>query len=304
MSFSIAWGELAALIGTLLFGIANVVYRSQREEIDATSINALKIWESVPFLVLLVIVLGIVGEINEFSLRILILLGVSVILGLIFGDLLYLKGQELAGVSRAFPIAMTFPLITYLLEIAFLEETFLFSKGLAIFVIVSGVALIGSSAAESDNQSSVTPQAPISHELGLGILLAILAAFLWATGALVLREGVEDVDPIVAALVRIAFASILMAPMVGITYQKKNWEIPASKSIVLVLIAGFFGMTIGSTLYVIAIKLSGASTTAAITATAPVISIPLSAVFLKEKITPLIIVGTFLTVIGVLLLVL
>lgn len=303
MSFSIAWGELAALIGTLLFGIANVVYRSQREEIDTISINSLKTWETVPFLVLLVMVLGVVGDISQFSSKILILLGASVILGLIFGDLLYLKGQELAGVSKAFPVAMTFPLIIYLLEITFLEETFLMSKGLAIFVIVSGVALIGKSAVGPNNHSSISPQALISQEQGLGILLAILAAFFWATGALVLSEGVEDVDPIAASLVRVAFASVILVPMVGINYQKKDWEIPSSKSILLVLIAGFFGMTIGSTLYVIAIKLSGASTTAAITATAPVISIPLSAVFLKEKITPLIIVGTFLTAIGVLLLV-
>ncbi|MHA2231487.1 MAG: DMT family transporter [Candidatus Hodarchaeales archaeon] len=304
MSFSIVWGELAALIGTLLFGIANVVYRSQREEIDATSINALKIWESVPFLVLLVMVLGIAGEISQFSSRILILLGVSVILGLIFGDLLYLKGQELAGVSKAFPVAMTFPLITYLLEITFLEETFLLSKGLAIFVIVAGVALIGRSASGSNSRSAISSQALISHEQGLGILLAMLAAFFWATGALVLREGVEEVDPVVAALVRVVFASVILVPIVGINCQRKDWEIPSSKSVLLVLIAGFFGMAIGSTLYVIAIKLSGASTTAAITATAPVISIPLSAVFLKEKITPLIVVGTFLTVLGVLLLVL
>lgn len=90
----------------------------------------------------------------------------------------------------------------------------------------------------------------------------------------------------------------------GISYQKKGWQLPPSKSIYLVLIAGFFGMTIGALLYVIAIKTSGASTTAAITATAPVITVPLSALFLKEKITPMIVGGTALTVLGVLLLVL
>lgn len=302
--FSIGWGEVAALIGTLLFGVANVVYRSQRDDIDATSINALKIWETVPCLALLVVILGISGETNDLSLEIIILFLISVVLGLVLGDLIYLKGQELAGVSRAFPIAMTFPLMTYLLEILFLKEAFRLSKGLAILIIVLGVLIISRSTEESYSQAISPTQIRISQERKLGVLFAVFAAFLWATGAIALQAGVEEVDPVIASLVRVVFASLFVVPIVGINYQKKDWEIPSSKSVLLVLIAGFFGMAIGSTLYVIAIKLSGASTTAAITATAPVISIPLSAVFLKEKITPLIIVGTFLTVIGVLLLVL
>jgi DME family drug/metabolite transporter len=303
--FSIGWGEIAALIGTLLFGVANVVYRSQREEIDATSINALKIWETVPCLALLVVILGIWGEFNDLSLEIIILLAGSVILGLVLGDLIYLKGQELAGVSRAFPVAMSFPLVTYVLEILFLKETFRLSKGLAIIIIVLGVLIISRSTEKESYSQVIGPtQTNISQERKLGILFAIFAAFLWATGAIALQAGVEEVDPVIASLVRVVIASIILAPMVGINYQKKGWRLPPSKSIYLVLIAGFFGMTIGALLYVTAVKMSGASTTAAITASAPVITVPLSAVFLKEKITPMIVVGTILTVVGVLLLVL
>ncbi len=299
MVFSIGWGEFAAITGAFLFGLANVIYRSQREDIDALEITSLKTWESVPFLIFLILIFGIYDDLFV-SLEIFTFLTVSVILGVVLGDLIYIKSQELIGVSKAFPIAMTFPFLTFVLEILFLNEDIDLIKGFAISVIIFGVILIGKSTTSSKNPSISN----LEKENQMGILLAIFAAVFWAIGALTLKIGVEDIDPIAASLIRVAVASVILLPMVGVNSYRKDWKQPAPKTLALILIAGFFGMTLGALLYTIAIKYSGASTSAAIAATAPIITVPLSAFFLKEHIDNIVVIGTMFTVLGVIILIL
>jgi len=125
---SFGLGEAAALLGAILFGISTVLYRSQREDVDSTTITSLKTWETAIFLLGLVLLLGIVDDILSIPAESFVLLSVSVIIGSAIGDIVYLKGQELAGVSRAFPIATSSPLMTYLFELIFLKAPFRLTK--------------------------------------------------------------------------------------------------------------------------------------------------------------------------------
>ncbi len=301
---SISIGEIAALVGAVCFGMANVAYRSQRKNANFRLINTLKVWESLLIFTFLVLFLGLIDEITRLSTEVLLLLSISVILGIVIGDLIYLKGQELAGVSRAYPIGMSFPFTTYLLEIVFLNEHFRGEKGFSILVIILGIILIGKSTKEPKNTPNSSQMLGSLKEIQLGIFLAILASLLWSMSSIILKIGVEDVDPITASFIRTVTASLVLIPIFLSGYYKKDDFIPSQRTLLIILLAGFTGMTLGTLLYVTAVKEIGASSTAALTAISPLITAPLSVIFLKENVSPLIILGTLLTVGGVLLLVL
>ena len=86
--------------------------------------------------------------------------------------------------------------------------------------------------------------------------------------------------------------------------RKRGMPLPTKRATKLVLIAGFFGMGIGSILYVNAVFFTGATVTSVIAATAPLFALPFTILFLKEKVTPFLLLGTFLTISGVWLVVL
>lgn len=67
----------------------------------------------------------------------------------------------------------------------------------------------------------------------------------------------------------------------------------------LVSIAGLFGYGVASLLYVASIKLVGATIGAVIGSTAPLFALPISMIYLREKVTWKGLVGTMATIIGI-----
>ena len=72
---------------------------------------------------------------------------------------------------------------------------------------------------------------------------------------------------------------------------------------ILLVIAGVLGWGVGSWLFTSALQMVGASKTTIVGAAAPLFAVPLSMIFLHEKPGRLTLVGTFLTVLGIALVV-
>ncbi|MHA1930731.1 MAG: EamA family transporter, partial [Candidatus Thorarchaeota archaeon] len=96
--------------------------------------------------------------------------------------------------------------------------------------------------------------------------------------------------------------SIAFVPVFAVAkYQGMTW--PTRKATTRVIIAGFFGMALGSLLYVYAVAMVGAAIMSVIASVAPLFAIPVSVIVLKEKFTPLALLGVFLTLTGIVLVV-
>jgi drug/metabolite transporter (DMT)-like permease len=78
---------------------------------------------------------------------------------------------------------------------------------------------------------------------------------------------------------------------------------PTRRATKLVVVAGFFGMALGSLLYVTAVSYLGAAIMSVIASTAPLFAVPVSVLVLKEKVTRLTGVGILATIMGVVLVV-
>lgn len=297
-------GSAIALFTALLWGISTNIYQSQRKEATPIAISAIKMWTAMVAMTFLVLLPFRSGPFYV-PLESAVFLISSVTVGLVIGDLVYLISQERIGVSYAFPISNTYPILTYLIAIVFVGEPIIVSRIIGVVVAVSGVILISRSQAMVQGPRNCVA-CPESDERGhratdwTGLGFALLAALCWATGSVLLQRGVEGIDPIDANFVRMVFGSALFLPIAGVALRR-GMPRPTGRATKIVLLAGLFGMTIGSLLYTYAVKLVGAAVAALMGSTSPLFALPISILALKEGFSSKSILGAVMTVIGVIL---
>ena len=295
-------GSLVGLLGAALYGLSVVVYRSQADEIHPIAVSSIKMFVALPFMALMVLLIPGINSIF-LPLATIAILGISVTLGAVIGDTVYLWSQERIGVSYAFPIAMSFPIMTYFLTVIFLNEPPIISRLIGAIVAVIGVIFISNEQNRNQEQEVTTSSNRLTKRLDLwGLAGALITAILYAVGTTMLQVGIEGVDVIGGSFVRIVIGSIAFTPMVAVARVKgMNW--PTRKATKMVIIAGFFGMAVGSLLYVGAVAMVGAAIMSVLSSTAPLFAVPVSVLLLKEKLTPVAGIGILATIVGVVLVV-
>jgi drug/metabolite transporter (DMT)-like permease len=288
-------GTTAGFIASAMWAISVVVYRSQSKEIRPLAISSIKMWVALAFMSI-VVVLPFRASPFFVPVESLFYLALSISLGAVIGDTIYLTSQERIGVSYAFPIAMSFPILTYFLAIIFLGDVLVPSRLFGTVVTVAGLILISREQNKADEQGFSAKLDP------LGIALAFLTMVMFATGTVLLDIGVTGVDPVDANFVRVVFGSAEFVPLFLVA-RHQGMPMPTPRSAKIVAVAGLFGMAIGSLLYVWMVKLIGAAMGSVIGSTSPLFAVPISVLYLKERLTALAAVGVLATVVGVMLVV-
>ncbi|MCF2137864.1 MAG: DMT family transporter [Candidatus Thorarchaeota archaeon] len=292
-------GSAAGLLASILYAISVVLYRSQSNDIHPIAVSSIKMWVSVVFMTLLILLpLGL----NPFAVptEAVIILALSIFLGAVVGDTLYLMSQERIGVTYAFPIAMTFPILTFIFTITFLNEPVVPLRIIGAVIAVAGTIVL----ALEQNQTAEQKKENRSIDVW-GILLAVITSVLYALGTTLIQVGLRDynVDSITANFIRMVFGGAIFIPIFLIAH-KQGMAIPSRRVTKLVAIAGFFGMAIGALLYVYAIQYAGAAISSVVASTAPLFAVPISIHYLHEQPTRKTALGVIATVIGVVLVVL
>jgi drug/metabolite transporter (DMT)-like permease len=323
-------GEIAAIGGAICFGLGNVLIKSQGNKIKPIAINAIRLSFSAIFYFIIILATRTLGSTFTMNWKSALLIVGGTLMGIIIGDVIFYLSQQLIGLSRAYPIALSYPLLTYLIGIMFSFESYNKFRIQGVILVILGVYLVSSSTenqleklTKNEYHQSVELYSSISKEeennkliwtkkeekarrnIILGILGSLTTAVCWTIGTIMMDQGLsEEITGISAN----AFRMICIAPVAMSVFLAGNRGKMKSKfskkGIALVILAGIIGNTIGSLLYIFALSFSAASTTAAITAASPLIATPLSVIFLKEKVSLLLILGTLLTLSGIWLIIL
>ncbi|HUT80522.1 MAG TPA: DMT family transporter [Candidatus Bathyarchaeia archaeon] len=325
MPLSDFYGELAAIAGAICFGLSNVLIKSQSGKIKPMAINAIRLTFSALFYFILILSMGMLKTTFTMNFKTSLFLVLGTLLGIVIGDVIFYFSQQLIGLSRAYPIASSYPLLTYIVGIILGYEFYGKFRIQGVLLVILGVYIVSSSTEDklgnlflyqTNNLQSTSLLTDIEkmdrrnnsrglikkkrHLIILGILGAFTTQICWTFGTILMDRGLEVEVPGISAN---AFRIISVAPLAilifSVSNRGKQKSIFSWKGAIIVLIAGIIGNTIGGLLYVFALSYSDASTTAAITAAAPLIAAPLSIIFLKERISILLIIGTILTVIGI-----
>jgi drug/metabolite transporter (DMT)-like permease len=137
-----------------------------------------------------------------------------------------------------------------------------------------------------------------------GVGVALATAIIWAFGTLILSMGLEGgIDPVLVSAVRIPLVVALSLAAAGQQRQLGSVRRLDRRTWALICAAGILGWAVGSTLYSVALQMIGPGKAALISSTAPIFGVPLSALFLKERPTRNTLIGTVITVAGIVLVV-
>lgn len=283
-------GEIAALACAMCWAISGVMFKSQSEELDSLSINAIA--SSVAGIFFVGISLSSCWRADQLfhlkGLTILSLAG-SVFISIVVGDTLYLKSLSWIGVSRALPLASIYPLFTAVLALFFLQEELSWTLAGGIILTMSGVYLV------SVSQGGENPASFHTRER-LAPTLALMAALCWATGTTVLKYGLKEADIFVANSVRMPLAALLLLAAARRWGHLRRARL---KPVLIVLLAGLVGSCVGGVLFLFALQNAATARATTLVSTYPLAALPLAALFLKEKVVFRVVWGTLLAIGGI-----
>ena len=299
VSIEIIIGAAAGLLSAFLYAVSVVIYRSQAEEAHPLVVSALKMWVALIFMVIIAI-LPLGADPLSVPLLAVVILSSSIVLGAVVGDTVYLASQERIGVTYAFPISMTYPVLTFAITIVFLGEPLIAARIIGAVIAVAGGAVLAMEQNRCNGETDCTMPRNV-----IGILLAVLTAVFYAVATVLIQVGLRgyDVDAVTANLIRVGFGSAIFVPIFAAAWRQ-GIRVPSLHSAKRIAIAAVFGMGLGTLLYVFSIRCAGAAISSVVASAAPLFATPISIHYLRETPTVKTGIGVLATVIGVVLVVL
>lgn len=322
-------GELAALIAALTWSCTSVALTSLATRTSPVALSALRLTAATIVLPFVLIAAGQVGDLQHATAGQLAAVIGSGLIGYGIGDTFYIRSLNVLGMQRAFPISQSlFIVLTVVGGIVLLDEPFKWGLVAGAVLIGAGALLVVLRAAEEGRPRVLAvdeavvvvgggePPPPLAPAADVprghapdaraieGYLLLLTVGVTWAAATLWLAGGRGDLPAVAAGVVRTPAGAVALMAF-GLAFQRHEIIAPfhSARRLAAIAAAGLAGTAFGSLLYVYAVLEAGAARTAVLSATAPLLALPLSVLFLKERVTTRIAAGTVLCVAGIVLVV-
>ncbi len=222
------------------------------------------------------------------------LLLLSGFVGFSLGDGFLFTAFQSLGAKRTMLVFSANPVISAVLGFLFLGERLQALHVAGILLAVTGIMVV--------IRSDVPAQGKGAD--ARGILFAVLATLGQAGGVLLSKAGLQNLDAVTAAQIRLVGGAAGMAFLLSLLRQWNRVRpvLAAPKGRAVITASVTLGTLIGMVLSMLAIKLTQVAVASILTSLMPVMILPVSAFALKEKVTGYEIAGAVITVLGVSLL--
>ncbi len=235
------------------------------------------------------------------------------------GDTMYILALKRLGMQRTFPVTMAlFITMTVAGGVWLLDEPLTWGLPAGAALIGLGIYLIVIPGRDPNRLAAqIVPADPAVATLveapggtafvapgWTGYSLLVMVGIFWAAATLWLASAKGDLGAIAAGSVRTPAGAVALLAFAA-TMQPRELKAPFRNRnhILGIVAAGIVGTAFGSLMYVYAVVTAGAARTAVLSATSPLLALPLSMMFLGERFTRRIGVGTVCCVLGILLVV-
>ncbi len=314
-------GELAALVAALSWSATSVLLTSLTARTSPVVLSALRLSSATLLLPFILLASGQAGDFTGAAPGTFFAIMGSGFVGYGLGDTIYIRALGMLGMQKTFPISMAlFIALTVAGGVILLDEPFKWGLPAGALLIGAGIYLIVIPAKGARTQPlpaipavepalagfAGLPQPPaLSRNSGLsGYVLLGAVGLLWAAATLWLAGGHGHMGAIATGSLRTPAGAF---GLLGFAMATQPRELAAPfrdvRHLGAIVVSGLAGTAFGSLLYVYAVIEAGAARTAVLSATAPLLALPLSIIFLDERLTARIGVGTLLCVFGILLVV-
>lgn len=286
-------GEFFALATAVLWAFTSVIFTNIANKIGTFMLNFIRLFLASIFLITTILLLE---GIKIPSLYQIAMLGISGIIGLIIGDTFLFKSYTINGPRISGLIFSLNPAIGAILALILFGEVISFSGIVGILLTLLGISLVILSKKEKNNT--------VFKPTKLGILYAFIGALGQALGLIFVRYSTEagEMSPLLASFIRNVIAIIAYIPMLLVL---KKWKNPfklifSSKDVTRnIFIGSIIGPYLGVAFSLYAIAYTKIGIASAIMSSTPIILLPLSVIFFKEKLNLRAILGAVIAVTGV-----
>ena len=291
-------GIVFGLCQAICWASTSIFLRRLSARLDPYLVNGLRAAIGLLIIVPLMFITGGVGDYGKLTALRLVYLLSSVIVGGVFGDSLYVSALKTLGVTRAFPITNGSPIFAAIFGLILLGEEISATTYVGMAFVLFGVYLVARP--RGHVQSGPAETIPRAQMLR-GVIYASITASLWGLAAVLVALGLEGINSSTANTVRVPVVVLISLAVAGARGQFGALRTIDRKTFRNLFIAGILGWGLGGSLYVAAVQLAGPSKTAIMSSTAPLFAVPLSMIFLKERPGRYVALGTVISVLGVVL---
>lgn len=274
---------LYALLAAIFSGLTTIFAKKGVKNIDSLLSTSIRTAIILIISFLIVIIFNSFEKINIKTFIFLILSGISTTLLWIN----YFKALDYGNVNEVTPVDKTSIVITLVLSSIFLNEKITILKIISCILIIVGTFLMVNKSEHSDNKK--------------WLLYAILTAIFTSVSAIISKIGLRDINPSLGNFYRTIIVFILIWFYVIIKKKQKDIITIKGQTWIYLIISGFT-TSLSWLFYFYALKNGEASMVFPIEKLSVVVSIGLSYVILKEKMTKKSIIGLILIIIGTLIL--
>lgn len=294
MAVAVAFAFLAACG----FASGNVLVRVGTEKVPAPTATLLTVFSGIILIVGLTLVLRL-DEISSLSIEALGWILVLGILGYPMARLFIITAISMVGAARAVPMAGLQPVVAFTLGVILLGERPDLLVIVGTPVIVVGLLLVVMPRRGANSGDGVV------NVRRLGYLLAIGSAATFASRDTISRHVVTElIDPLVSAGLALAIGGTILAVILHRQVARSVMTVPRKYLLICALAGVFQGLAVASLFQ--ALSRAPVTVVSPIYASQPLITLILAHFFLKrlEAIDFLLALGTMVSVVGVILVIL
>jgi drug/metabolite transporter (DMT)-like permease len=290
-------GEAAALVAAFTWSATSVAMTSLSARVSPTAISTVRLLAAALAVPLVLVFFGDVGELRDAPASAVIAMVGSGLLAYAAGDTLYIVALARLGIQRAFTVTMTgFIVLTVAGGIVLLDERFVWYQAVGAALVGAGIILIVRSRTEGQAGGRAS---------AIGLAMVGGVAIMWSAATLWLADARNDLGAIEASAIRTPASAVgMLAFSLAFARPSLAAAVTDRGTLAALTVLGLVGTLFGSLLYVYAIGEAGAGRTSILNATSPLLALPLSIAFLKEKVTRRTLTGTVIAVLGIILVVL
>ena len=291
-------GEISALITAILWAVSSYFFSNAINKIGSLSVNFLRLLISLLLLVPTILIFNIWDTI---SLRQIILLMLSGIVGLSIGDALFFKSLEYLSPRIGTLVTSLSPAVSAIMAYFFLSERISLINVMGIVIALSGVMLVVFKKEEN------TGNAKNTKELNKGLLYAFLYTLGQGGGIILARFAYDEkpVNSITATAVRIFPAALVLLPFFLLKVKTFRPKIIFQNDVKIfkdVFTATVLSAYIGMVLMLVSVTQTSIAVASTIMGTVPIIQLLISKYYFKDRLTFRSYAGAIINVAGIIIL--
>lgn len=290
-------GELSALSAALLWAFSSFLFTSIAQKIGTIPLN---INRMILAAILLLVTIAVFKLDWTVSCRQVLLLSLSGIIGLVLGDSFLFKSFTEIGPRVSMLLMSSNPAIAAILAYIILGETLpqLVIIGIIATLLGIYIVIIDKPGDKAVSNFKMTKK---------GIFYGFMSAIGQGVGLVIAKMAFSEpqVNSLVATFIRITAAIVVFIPIAVVLKKYPNpikQIVKDRKMFGKIFLGSIIGPYLGITLSFLAINYTHVGIASTLMSTTPVLMLPLSYWFYKEKISYKAIIGTVVAVAGIVLL--